>query len=286
MTGQMTVQPLLLGKIILWVAVVGAATLLLRKNRVSPRLRVAFLAGGTFVFGFAFGILVQSGTNPNPVLALRSFLKPLLSQRTINPLITGMLAAFFIMSVVSNKSLCGWGCQLGLLQDLLHRVKLPKWKPSAWLTGAIRAGVFAGLAAGLAAGMLDIFGIFDPFRMFSLDFTLWVGISSGLILAGSLFVYRPWCSFSCPFGFVSWLGEQVSMLRPRIDREKCRECRLCIKACPGEAMKHLYAGRVLHADCFACGACIRVCPQAGALEWRMPIAENVNKSTHGGHDDH
>jgi polyferredoxin len=215
--------------------------------------------------------------NPNPVLALRSFLGSLITGGNIASLMTGMLAAFLLISVVSNKALCGWGCQLGLLQGALHRVRLPKWQPSPWLTGTIRAGVFAGLVAGLTAGMLDIIGVIDPFRIFSLDLTIWVGMISAVILAGSLFVYRPWCRFICPFGFVSWLGEQVSLMRPRINREKCSGCRRCIKACPGGAMEHLYADRLLHADCFACGACIRVCPRTGALGWRIPAAARTKR---------
>ena len=32
----------------------------------------------------------------------------------------------------------------------------------------------------------------------------------GLILASSLFIYRPWCHFFCPFGLVGWLVEKIT----------------------------------------------------------------------------
>jgi len=88
------------------------------------------------------------------------------------------------------------------------------------------------------------------------------------VLAASLFVYRPWCHFLCPFGLLGWLVEQVSLFRPRINREECKECELCVQACPGQAMADFYAGKKLHADCFACGACIEACPREDALGWR------------------
>ena len=52
------------------------------------------------------------------------------------------------------------------------------------------------------------------------------------MLVASLFVYRPWCQFLCPFGLLGWLVEQVSLLRPRIDRETVQVVPVCVKACP------------------------------------------------------
>ncbi len=67
---------------------------------------------------------------------------------------------------------------------------------------------------------------------------------------------------------MSWLVEQVSLFRPRINREACQECQLCVKACPTNAMADFYDGKKIHADCFACGACIEACPREDALGWR------------------
>jgi len=285
MTDQLMIQPILLVKIILWIAAVAAATILLRRRLVTSRLRTAWLAGGTVLFGFVFGALVRGGVNPNPVMTIRAFLKALILEGRVAPLVAGMLGAFLIMSVFSNKSLCGWGCQLGLLQDLLHRVKLPKWKPKPWLSTTIRAGTFAALLIGLAVGTLDIIGVIDPFRILSFRFTLWIGIFSGIILAGSLFVYRPWCRFICPFGLVSWITEQVSLFRPRINREECKGCRLCVTACPSGAMEDIFTGKRLHVDCFACGACIEACSSDNALGWWSPSQARRKEITITGKGD-
>ena len=178
-----------------------------------------------------------------------------------------MLVILLLMVFVSNKSICGWGCQLGLLQDLLHRAPLPKWKPPFWLSNTVRVIAFGALIAGLLLSGLDWIGLIDPFQLFSFSFTLWIGLFTVALLMASSFIYRPWCHFLCPFGLLGWLVEQVSLFRPRINREECKECDLCVKACPGQAMADFRAGKKFHADCFACGACIVACPQDDALGW-------------------
>lgn len=106
------------------------------------------------------------------------------------------------------------------------------------------------------------------------------------MLIASAFVYRPWCRFLCPFGLLGWLVEQGSLFRPRIDRDACKKCMLCVKACPGQAMSDIYAERPMRADCFACGACIEACPAEGALGWRASIRSmpkpDGDASTEGG----
>jgi len=161
------------------------------------------------------------------------------------------------------------GCELGLLQDLLHRVPLPKWKPPFWLSNTVRIIAFVALVTGLVVAGLDWIRVIDPFKLFQFNFTLWIGLFASALLIASLFVYRLWCRFLCPFGLIGWLVEQVSLMQPRINREVCKKCELCVKACPTQAMGDFYNRKKIHADCFACGSCIAACPQEEALVWRM-----------------
>ncbi len=268
MPKDMTLNPLILVKLALWIATVIAATLLLRRRKVTSRVRVAFLVGGVLIFGFAFGALIPAGRNPNPVASLRTLFTGLLVQGRLLPPIAAVLVVLLAAVGVSNKSICGWACQLGLLQDLLHRVNLPTWNPPLWLSNSVRILAFLGLLGGLVVAGMDWIGVIDPFLLFSFDITWAIGLFSAALLVAALFVYRPWCRFLCPFGLVGWLVEQVSLLRPRIDRDICKACQLCVKACPSGAMGNFYDDAKLHADCFACGACIEACPQEGALDWR------------------
>lgn len=262
-------NPLLLIKFALWVTVVVTATLLLRHRKVTSKVRLAFLIGGVLLFGFIFGWIVKDSVNPDPVFSTRNLLTIALVRRQFMFPVAAMLVALLLMVWISNKSICGWGCQLGLLQDLLHRVPLPKWKPPFWLTNTARITAFVALVVGLAVWGLDWIGVVDPFEIFQFNLTLWIGLFSAAVLIASLFVYRPWCQFLCPFGLLGWLVEQVSLLRPRINREACKKCKLCVKACPTHAMGDFYADKNIHADCFACGACIAACPHEQALGWRV-----------------
>jgi polyferredoxin len=157
---------------------------------------------------------------------------------------------------------------LGLLQDLLHRAPQPKWKPAFWLSNTVRIGAFAILLGGLILAGADWIGIIDPFHLFSLTTTLESRVFAAAVLLVSLFVYRPWCQFLCPFGLIGWLVEQVSLMRPRIDRDACKECQLSVQACPTQAMSEHYEGKAIRADCFACGACLQSCASPDALQWR------------------
>lgn len=264
-------NPIIALKFALWIATIVAATLLLRRRKASSKIRLAFLVGGVLAFGFVFGILIPGNLNPNPVASLRTLLTSLLVQGQVVGPVAAMLAILLLAVWVSNKSICGWACQLGLLQDLIHRVPLPKWNPPFWVSNTVRIAAFGALVAGLIGAATDWIGIIDPFQIFSLNVTWAIGLFTLAVLGISLFVYRPWCRFLCPFGLAGWLVEQVSLMKPRINREACKECRLCVKACPSGAMADLYADAALHADCFACGACIEACPQQEALAWRARV---------------
>jgi len=262
-------SPLALIKFVLWIAVTVITTILLRRRKVTSKVRLGFLIGGTLLFGFAFGLLTQQGVNPDPVFSLRNLLTSTLVRHQFVFPVVAMLVILLVMVWLSDRSIGGWSCQLGLLQDLLHRVGLPKWKPPFWISNTVRLIAFVALIAVLVVSGLDWIGVVDPFKLFQFNFTPWIALFSAAVLVASLFVYRPWCQFLCPFGLIAWLVEQVSLLRPRINREACKECELCVKACPTHAMRDFYDGKKIHADCFACGACIAACPQDEALGWRI-----------------
>jgi len=268
MHGQATFTPLVASKFLLWILTIIAATVLLRRRRMSFNVRLAFLIGGTLIFGFLYGALIARGPNPNPVAALRSLLKGLLVKHQLSALLVGPVLLLLLLSWLSNKSICGYACQLGLLQDLLHQIPLPKWRPPFWLSNTVRILAFVGLIAGLVLSGLDWIGLVDPFRLFRFNFDLLVGLTVGIVLLTSLFIYRPWCRFLCPFGLISWLVEQVSVWRVRLEPSTCKGCQLCVRACPTQAMADLYAGKKIRADCFACGACLSACPIEGGLAWR------------------
>lgn len=258
------ISPWAASKIILWVFVVVVSTLFLRRNKITPKTRNYFLFIGVIIFGFVYGI------EPNPVSSLRSLLKGLLLQHRLLPPLLLVLAILLVLSWWSNKSLCGWGCQLGLLQDLIYQIPSRKWKPPFRVSQVVRILFFAGFVLVLVGWKVDWLNFIDPFGVFRWSFSHPVSLGIGFVLAVliiSIFTYRPWCHFFCPFGLISWIVEQKSLYRPVINVDTCKKCQACVKACPGSAMEGIYYGKKWRSDCFACGACISAC-RFQAIHWR------------------
>ena len=78
MPNGMTLNPMILVKLVVWIATVVVAAMLLRRRKVTSNVRLAFLVGGVLVFGFVFGLVLPSKLNPNPVASLRQLLTGLL----------------------------------------------------------------------------------------------------------------------------------------------------------------------------------------------------------------
>lgn len=259
-------DPILLTKLALWIITISASTWLLAKGKINKKNRLLFLIAGTIIFGFVYGQL--SPLNPNPmsmvinlILNLKGLPVPVPLQLSIV-----MLAVMLLMVVASNRSICGWGCQLGLLQDALYRVPVKKWNVSKQVTLWTRLVFFIGFTGLVFLKGLNILGLLNPFGVFQLNLTLISGILFLLIVIASTFFYRPWCRFLCPFGLVGLFAEQFSVYHPRINEDKCVNCMQCVKACPTEAMKDFYEKNQFHNDCYACGACIEAC-KVDALKW-------------------
>ena len=103
-------------------------------------------------------------------------------------------------------------------------------------------------------------------RSFAVMLLFLLGIVGGrkgtviLALLGSFIVYRPFCQFICPFGFISGIAERGSIFCVGIGKDRCAECGLCIKTCPSEAAKGRVHPRRVMADCFSCAPCLNDCP--------------------------
>ena len=103
MPGQVTLNPLILLKFVLWIVTILAATILLRRRQVTSKVRIAFLAGGVLVFGFLFGRLIPGGLNPNPVASLRTLLTNLLVRRQLVLPVVVLMVLLLLTVWISNK---------------------------------------------------------------------------------------------------------------------------------------------------------------------------------------
>ena len=264
---------LIVAKFFLWIIGLATATVLLTKNKINGRIRLIWLIGAALLFGFIFG------SDPNPMGTVKDAIVLLGREGVVFPPRMLALGAFLIFVLVSNKSICGWGCHFGALQDTLHFIPLKKIKLPFWITNGVRLAIFTSIVLGAFIWRFDWVGDVDPFKIFNI--TAWQMSLAGILfvsalLVTSLFIYRPWCQMFCPFGLAGWLAEQFSILRPRIDRKGCLKCQQCVRVCPTQAMDGIYHGKKFRADCFACGECISQCP-AQVINWKHKLIDKELK---------
>jgi ferredoxin len=237
---------------------------------------IASLIVSVIVAGFLLG------KSPNPMEGTVKVFKSMVGLYA-DPMAKVVAFLFFIvLAVAGNKLICGWACPFGALEELIYSIPILKGikqrKLPFALTNTIRAGLFAVMLLflfGIVGGRKGtvIYHYLNPFNLFNLDFeTVSILLTVILALLGSFVVYRPFCQFICPFGFISWIAERFSIVRVRINKEKCTQCGACIKACPLAAVEGRVYGKRLPADCFSCARCLNVCP-VDAIQYK-PILKN------------
>lgn len=157
---------------------------------------------------------------------------------------------------------------MGALQELIYSIpgveKLPKLKVRFAVSNSIRAALLVlmivvpiGAFGGRGAVTYKYLNAFNLFELRAPVPTVLLVAFAVIVL--SPFFYRPFCRFICPFGFISWIAERISIFRIRIDRASCNKCGACIKACPLGAAQGIVDGKAFPEDCFSCGRCLRGC---------------------------
>ncbi|HCC47417.1 MAG TPA: 4Fe-4S ferredoxin [Elusimicrobia bacterium] len=251
-------------KFIMWAAFLLAVFPLLRRGLMKGALRNWFYFAAVLIFGVALG------ADPSPMGTVKDAIVLYGESGVVFLPRLKALAVFLLLVVLANKFICSWGCQLGVLQDLLFRLgragDLKRWRLPFALTNTVRILFFIALVLGAMLG-LDIVAPVDPFKIYSpLALGVWGAGFITLLLAASLFLYRPWCHLFCPFGLVGWLAEKISVYKVRVDYAKCVACGACERACPSTVMGAILRRDRAIPDCFACGDCLAACP-AGAVSF-------------------
>ena len=135
-----------------WVAALFCITglILLVKSWVTRNVRLVFLPIILFVFGIFAALPLGSITkgmsmHPSPFCITEKPFLFLQAGKSIPLIFLSLLASVVILSVLGNKLFCGWVCPVGALQELVHRIPLPKKfkiKLPFKVTNSIRVGLF------------------------------------------------------------------------------------------------------------------------------------------------
>jgi polyferredoxin len=254
----------ILVKFVLWILFLGFVFFLLRKRRITSRNRRWVLLSGVILFG------VILGSDPSPMGTIKDAIVLLAKNGVIFPPRAIALTLFLIFVFVANKFICTWGCQFGTLQDFIFRLNrdskdrkglLKQLKPPFILSNTIRVVFLAAFTLVVFFWKVDFVEFIDPFKTFNPgNIILAGGIFIGALSIASLFVYRPWCHFFCPFGLAGWIVEKVSLFKIRVNYESCIACEACAKACPSPVMNAILKRERVIPDCFSCATCIETCP--------------------------
>lgn len=252
-------------KFALWSVFLGVMFWVLRTRRITARSRRYFYLFSLVVFG------VILGADPSPMGTVKDAIALYGSEGVLFGPRLIAFGVFILMVVLANKFICGWGCQFGALQDFLFRLNrnskdrkgiMRQYKPPFWFSNAVRIGFFATFTTVAFVAAVDLIEPIDPFKVFKPSHLGVVGaVFLAAMLLASLFVYRPWCHFFCPFGLVGWVFEKLSLSKIAVDYARCKDgCVVCEKACPSDCMEAILKQQRTIPDCFACGTCVEACP--------------------------
>ena len=210
-----------------------------------------------------------------PIGAIQFFLTGLKS--SISLYVTGFL---MIIGVVFGRFICAYACPMGLLQDLLYRIKTPKLilrlRFLRYLKYLILA-VFVILLPVIASGL---FGLGQPWfckyicpsgtifgavplllandflrGLIGAQFVLKIIIAAAIVSA-AVFIYRIFCRVLCPLGAIYALFNKIAILHMDCDREKCQSCGSCSRECQ---IMLSPASQPNSPECVRCGRCVSAC---------------------------
>ena len=202
---------------------------------------------------------------------------------------SGHRAGWYVMGIVLlfgvtlGRTICGWLCPLGLIQELLHKIPTLKIRKNrltralTWLKYIVLA-VFAaaiplwyGLkhdipvpgfckyicpagtlegAVGLLANPKNagLFGMLGVLFTRKLVIMLVVGLAC-------VFCYRSFCRFLCPLGAIYGLFNRFCLVGVRVDGERCNGCGACVRGC------RMDVRQVGDHECIHCAQCMDSCAQ-------------------------
>lgn len=273
----------------------------MKRKRELKRPLIQLLAAALFngyALGFAKGKIFTGGTKAFCVPVLNCYSCPgalgACPVGALQAILGGgagrfsfyVLGLIMLFGVVLGRLICGFLCPFGFVQDLLHKIPVPKLrvaprvdKPLRWLKYLVGIVLVVALpmvvagAAGLASpyfckwlcpagtlgGAIPLMLMNEGLRA-SVGFLFnWKMAILIAVVAASMFIYRPFCKYLCPLGAFYGLFNKFAFFQMHLDKDKCINCKKCEKVCK---MQVPVTENINHSECIRCGDCKRVCPTA------------------------
>jgi polyferredoxin len=247
---------------------------LLSRNRPMRRSRLILQVCAFLLFGGVIGLLspwvaAQYGLHPSPMCAFgKGIAFPALAGTLPAPMVL-LMGAIILLAFVGAKGFCGWACPLGAIQEVVGRIpRLKRFRPSFRWTNWFRVLLVAFFFVLLFSARRISYDYFNPFEALHWSHLshplVWIPLTT--VVAASLFLYRPFCTWICPIGLVSWAVERISLGRIRVG-SSCNDCGLCLQKTDCQALPALVARSKIVPDCHGCGDCLDTCPKE-AIRYR------------------
>lgn len=217
---------------------------------------------------------------------------------------SGKTAGFYVFGIIIlyglifGRTICGYLCPIGLIQELLHKIPTPKIRKNritralSYLKYIILAVFVVGITlwygimhettipgfckyicpAGTSEGAIGLLSNpanADDFGMLGILFTRKFII---MLLAALLCIhcYRAFCRFICPLGAIYGLFNKFNIIGVKVDMNRCTGCGACVRSCQMDVR------RVGDHECINCAKCMDVCAQkaisvkAGSITIKVP----------------
>ncbi len=186
-----------------------------------------------------------------------------------------ILGLLLLIGLFLGRLICGFLCPFGFLQDLLHKIPLPKIKKNrvtrilSYLKYVIL--IFFVIVIPLVrlepgfckyicpAGTLEAgipLVLMNEILQSKIGFLFsWKVFVLAVILLLCMFCFRAFCRFLCPLGAIYSLFNPIAFFGIRVDRNKCDGCNACVRTCQMDVKC------VGDRECIQCGECKKSCPK-------------------------
>ncbi|MFP4557622.1 MAG: 4Fe-4S binding protein [Bacteroidales bacterium] len=232
----------------------------------------------------------------------------------------GLLATGFILVIILTllfgRVYCSMLCPLGILQDLIARIRRKKarykfLKPwnifryttllivvitvlagSLFLLNLLDPYSFAGrifsdlVRPAYYAGnnaLVAVFGYFNNYSLHHVDFKSmpWQVITlTSSLTAGLILIAWRWgrifCNTLCPVGAVLSLISRYSIFKIKIDDKACTACNRCVRTCKATCID-IKSKEIDFSRCVACYNCIDSCNE-NSIGYKYPLGKKTKTS--------
>lgn len=162
--------------------------------------------------------------------------------------------------LIFGRGWCGYACWTAMVLDLLP-YKKPK-HPRMERLGVIRYAMFIVALAFVSA--LFLLNVSNLEWIMALLFIIGNAIYYllGIYLAVIFKDNRAFCKYICPVTTFLKPMSYFSLIRIKVDINKCINCNTCVKACPMDVdMLNPNRSRTNGTECILCLECAKTCPQ-------------------------